>query len=43
MAIQRAKEFVKDNKKVLILTHSRTLPINIRKNILIVKELKIYP
>ena len=31
MAIQRAKEFVKDNKKVLILTHSRTLPINIRK------------
>lgn len=31
MAVQRAKEFVNDNKKVLILTHSRTLPINIRK------------
>jgi superfamily I DNA and RNA helicase len=31
MAVQRAKEFAKDNKKVLILTHSRTLPINIRK------------
>lgn len=30
MAVQRAKEFLNNNKKVLILTHSRTLPIDIR-------------
>ena len=31
MAVHRAKEFLKENKKVLILTHSRTLPIAIRQ------------
>ena len=31
MAVQRAKEFSQQGKKVLILTHSRTLPIDLRK------------
>ena len=41
MAVQRAKEFLANDKKVLILTHSRTLPVDIRKlNILIMKNLE---
>ena len=31
MAVQRAKEFLANDQKVLILTHSRTLPVDIRK------------